>query len=348
MVDSRDAAFLNTSLPPDAPIRVMRTEHAGLGVYATRKIRPGETVLVEKPLVLTVSRSAESHVCARCLASISARPLRCEGCARCHYCSERCRAAHAHGKLECAARASDGDAADVGDLVDQAVALLAMRRDAGDVETLPGVRCDYASYRGRLDRIARTKATGEAIRRATKAALRAVPEAARVPPAELFDVLNRHQCNVYGVLGAGNADVALASFVGAFHLFNHSCCPNLVFDCVPREICDDGPPRFALVALTAIEEGAELCHCYAPSAAGPSVRRAYLRQHHGFECTCARCGCDDPADELDFEERLERARCPLPGCGTGLSYQLAGGRRRCVQCGGTWDDEGSSGEESDG
>ena len=117
---------------------------------------------------------------------------------------------------------------------------------------------------------------------------------------------------------------------------------------MPREICDDGPPRFALVALTAIEEGAELCHCYAPSAAGPSVRRAYLRQHHGFECTCARCGCDDPADELDFEERLERARCPLPGCGTGLSYQLAGRRRRCVQCGGTWDDEGSSGEESDG
>ena len=249
---------------------------------------------------------------------------------------------------ECGAQPVDGDAADVGDLVDQAVALLAMRRDAGVVETLPGVRCDYASYRGRLDRIARTKATGEAIRRATKAALRAVPEAARVPPAELFDVLNRHQCNVYGVLGAGNADVALASFVGAFHLFNHSCCPNLVFDCVPREIVDDGPPRFALVALTAIEEGAELCHCYAPSAAGPSVRRAYLRQHHGFECTCARCGCDDPADELDFEERLERARCPLPGCGTGLSYQLAGGRRRCVQCGGTWDDEGSSGEESDG
>ena len=41
-----------------------------------------------------------------------------------------------------------------------------------------------------------------------------------MPPAELFDVLNRHQCNVYGVLGAGNADVALASFVGAFHLFN--------------------------------------------------------------------------------------------------------------------------------
>ena len=104
-------------------------------------------------------------------------------------------------------RASDGDAADVGDLVDQAVALLELRRDAGVVETLPGVRCDYASYRGRLDRIARTKATGEAIRRATKAALRAVPEAARVPPAELFDVLNRHQCNVYGVLGAGNADV---------------------------------------------------------------------------------------------------------------------------------------------
>ena len=75
------------------------------------------------------------------------------------------------------------------------------------------------------------------------------------------------------------------------------------------------------------------------------MRRAYLRQHHGFECTCARCGCDDPADELDFEERLERARCPLPGCGTGLSYRLAGSRRRCVQCGGTWDDEGSSGEE---
>ena len=81
MLDSRDAAAVNASLPPDAPIRVVRTEHAGLGCYATRRIQPGETVLVERPLVLTVSRSAEHHVCARCLASISARPLRCEGCA---------------------------------------------------------------------------------------------------------------------------------------------------------------------------------------------------------------------------------------------------------------------------
>ena len=42
-MDSRDAAAVNASLPPDAPIRVVRTEHAGLRCV-TRKIRR-ETVL---------------------------------------------------------------------------------------------------------------------------------------------------------------------------------------------------------------------------------------------------------------------------------------------------------------
>ena len=40
----------------------------------------------------------------------------------------------------------------------------------------------------------------------------------------------RHQCNLYGVTGRAGEDKASASFVGFLHLFNHACCPNVVFD----------------------------------------------------------------------------------------------------------------------
>ena len=74
---------------------------------------------------------------------------------------------------------------------------------------LPGVRANYGSYARRLvgmQRTGRFAHTAEPIHEVVGTCLRVVPEGARVPAPELYDVLNRHQCNVYAVLGRG-ADV---------------------------------------------------------------------------------------------------------------------------------------------
>ncbi len=340
-----------------SPLSVRPTSYGGLGVFATRRIRAGEAVLHERPLLLTVSRSSEATACARCLSVCEPGgewSRTCAGCGRLRYCSDECQASHEeHDDVECAALAAD-DAADddVGDLVAQAIAALALRARDGSVDVLPGVVAGYDAYAKRLCGIRRTQRNGAHVKRAVLAALKAVTPAARVPPKELFDVLDRHQANVYGVLGPGNEDVALASFVGAFHLFNHSCLPNLVFDCRPRPVPPGHArgPCFALVALVDVKPGVELVHCYASSADGPTARRSYLHHHHGFACACRRCQCDDLDLEARLTGRLERVRCRSNSCGSGLSYVVYAGsdpRRRCVHCGGVWEEDEEEEEEED-
>ena len=76
-----------------------------------------------------------------------------------------------------------------------------------------------------------------------------LPAEARVPPSQLLDLLERHGCNLYGVTGAAGEDVAGASFAGFFHLFNHSCIPNVVFDSAHPEdgaAASGAAPLFAL------------------------------------------------------------------------------------------------------
>ena len=95
-------------------------------------------------------------------------------------------------------------------------------------------------------------------------------------------------------------DKASASFVGFLHLFNHACCPNVVFDsALPAQPATaEAAPLFALRALTDVPEGAELCISYTSSAEGPVARAAHLEEWYGFKCLCARCQCDDPLQEL--------------------------------------------------
>ena len=61
----------------------------------------------------------------------------------------------------------------------------------------------------------------------------------------------------------------------------------------------------------------------AGSADGPSQRLQYLRDHHGFDCICGRCTCDDILKEAELAEGLDAIRCCCDGCHAGLSYPLA-------------------------
>ena len=258
----------------------------------------------------------------------------------------------------------DDDDDDVADLVFQAIRILSYKTSNRSSHSFidsshddaKSLAVTYDSYAARLIGMRRTKRTADGIKRTVKSALRSMPKessASRVPPSELVDVLNRHQCNVFGVLGAGGRSVGLSSFIGAMHLTNHSCLPNAAFDSTPvfggRLLGDDDSNEFefaafGLRAIVDIPEGEEICHCYAGSADGPSQRLQYLRDHHGFECVCERCSCDDPAEEADLADRLDAVRCICDGCGTGLSYPLPSARgvdvdgdevvRQCVLCAG--------------
>lgn len=343
----------------DAPVRLVHTDASGFGLVATRAIAPGERILVERPLACTVCATARPSVCAVCLRELDEdRGQPCGGgCSALFYCSAPCAAVgdRVHSAAECAAlgRVDQSDVpAELMDLVVQAVRILCDRQLQRSVEPFAGSpwTVSYSSYVDRLQGIRRTRANGEQLRLVTIHTLRAVAPDVRVPPQELFDVLNRHQCNAYGVSGPGGEDRALASFVGALHLLNHSCVPNVVFDSAPQRTAASGgdvahPPLFAVVALAAIDEGEELVHCYARSSDGPSARRSYVRVHYGFDCACMRCACADPATEAQLARQLDGWRCPSPHCGTGLGYPLAEGGRRCVHCATSWEPEAVSDAE---
>ena len=335
----------------------VRAGGGGLACFASRHIRTGETILIERPLVLTVSHAARGHTCAHCIADSRKRGLRawehrCEGCGVVFYCSADCAAAAAarHTELECAAMAH-ADRAGIDDedidFVMQAIRIVGdaatrFTTDAGPA----GVVGHGRSYAERLVGVTpSSRESRDALGRIVAATLKALPEAARWAPAALLDVLERSWCNLYGVSGADGEDVACASFVGFFHLLNHACCPNVVFDAARRvapATPDGGAPCFALRALEDIAEGAELCISYTSSADGPAQRREHLREHYGFSCACARCGADE-MEELDFLDRLDALRCTLDGCGSGLSVpvrtstSLAGTPLVCVHCGGEWE-----------
>lgn len=353
-----------------APMKLVAVPGKGFGLLATRPLAAGSVVLCERPYAMTVSYRQRHQVCAVCLAdsrlSEEAAPqgwhLRCSRCNVCYFCSEHCAerslvtGGDAHSAQECAALAAcafheaDSEGAD---LTMQAIQILCHRAAGRAHAPFESARCEvsYKSYTERLHGIPRDSQSAARLKRSVATALRALPDEARVPPSELLDLLDRHQANVFGVLGPGAEEMGLASFVGLLHLFNHSCAPNLLFDCRNRAV-SGASPLFAVVTLRAVAAGEELVHCYAGSADPRNTRQAWLRTHHGFECDCPRCSPEtDMMDEMELTERLEEMRCRLPGCSTGLSYpfltRAGNASLRCVQCGGEWNHEELSDSDYD-
>lgn len=265
-----------------------------MGVFASRIIVAGERVLMERPLALTIAMESRTHICAVCLEDSrkmqnGAQPtwiLRCEGCAALYFCSEDCfmAAKWRHTPLECAAldtALKDPEVdEEVGDQVAQAIRILCDRAEGvtvdigltahsaeggtgGEGARQSSLSLGFNAYADRLVGVMPLTAEGRASLRTTmRATLRALPECARIDQSEMLGFLMRHQCNLYGVSGCAGESVACASFAGFFHLFNHACCPNLAFDGArpSRVVSPDGSaPTFALVAISDIPEGAELC-----------------------------------------------------------------------------------------
>lgn len=355
-------AALQASSPPSCV--AVTTVGDGLGVLAARDIAAGESIFVERPLLLTVAPNARVHTCAVCLADSrkhgrAAWETCCASCGVHYYCSKTCAAAArpSHHGIECEAlrrfvreHSSSEEAHQHFDMVARAVRLLADRANRRTVHV--GAAGALGVHTGALDRL---MSIGPANRREKKArariaeiALSVVPEAARVPLSELMRRLEAEVCNSIGILGhVRGEDIASACFAGHVHLLNHSCRPCAVLDSVSRgpeaagAAREDATPAFAIRALEDIRQGSEVTLMYA------FEEPSHLRHDYGFACQCQRCKerGDEGADRA-FWAWKERVCCPAGphgGCGCGIGVPIERGkkrdsrvRRRCANCAHTW------------
>ena len=67
------------------------TAHAGVGVFATRSLRPGDAACVETAHVAMLRRERSRVACHRCFARAPVAVVPCRGCRVAAYCSETCR-----------------------------------------------------------------------------------------------------------------------------------------------------------------------------------------------------------------------------------------------------------------
>jgi hypothetical protein len=321
----------------------------GLGVFSSRDIAAGETVLVERPAALTVCLAARTYTCATCLADARravgspAWVLRCDGaCGTQRYCSEACKRAsalrcHPPGGSECTALRRHTPAVEMSstltvetaDMTAQALRILSLRGTQRRVDGVP--EFGYADIPSRLVRMepstpaalkllchtARTVVHGLSLGLSEEKGATGDMRA-HIPVHEVRELLERVGINAYSIKGPGGTDVACACFTGYLHFVNHSCCPNVVVDSARQASAatDDGaPPAFALRALDAIPRGEELCISYIGLSGTDlggelGMRREHLREYYGFDCVCERCRWQQ--DEHERELRFaERVEASL-------------------------------------
>ena len=335
---------------------------AGLAVYATRRIAAGEAVLVERPFALTVSMKARERTCAHCLKDARVHGGRaglwstcCKACEAHFYCSESCAAAAAaayHSGVECDALAllsplMSGDAIDPEDaeLISQAIRVLALRAKGVVADVGPAGALGAGAYHPHspLSRMIGIPSKADAsisMRTIASIVLKVLPPEARIPSEELVDLLERHGNNEFGVSGRGGEVVACGSFIGFFHILNHSCRPNVVFDSAGRAaaLASGAPPLFSLVALDDIEAGEELCHLYENDPGA-------LLEHYGFVCACPLCEENRAAIAAglppgkgrplarEWQAKQRAIACPARDCAPATacaSWAAAGGCAACT------------------
>ena len=266
----------------------------------------GEQILVERPLLLTISHGCRGHLCALPRRQSKGGPADIGGSAHWQLCCEGCGTQLLQrGVRRCSGATASGMSVRPGARHATAstttTSTQSLRRSACSATRRTGLRLGAVrracSPRRRLTPSGWSASLRARTRRARASLASAPPpsvisDEARVPPSELLDLLERHGCNLYGVTGGRGEDVAGASFAGFFHLFNHSCSPNVVFDSatqVQPASPDGGAPLFALRALFDVASGEELCISYTSSADG---KRASSERVCVREGGCERGGCE--------------------------------------------------------
>ena len=257
------AASVNAELSHEAPCQACFDPHGGLGMYAKRAVAAGERILLEQPLTITPTHDARhscaptaltTHASARAATASTNTIISGHATAQDASC---CAAARKPAKApyisatvaplnvrpwHCSRRRQKRAASRHANALETPIwptscfkrcASLSDRHAGVSVRAYQSRTVSFSSYTQRLVGGGDDAMVTTALEAVARAALAVVPEAARIPVSDLASVLRYHQANVYSVLSRGGNEIASASFVGALHLFNHSCAPNLAFDCVP-------------------------------------------------------------------------------------------------------------------
>lgn len=113
--------------------------------------------------------------------------------------------------------------------------------------------------------------------------------------ARVVAVLRKYEANQFLYDDGGEEKNATALYRLVARM-NHSCAPSVAL--YPERNAQNpgalvpGDGRLVAKALANLEPGEPLCICYGPAdliAWDLDTRRAYLAQHCGFRCVCARC-----------------------------------------------------------
>eukprot|EP01043_Picozoa_sp_COSAG02_P001116 COSAG02_NODE_22_length_53020_cov_16.223125_53_plen_401_part_00 len=347
------------------PVRLARRDGCGVGAFATRDIRCGELLGVDQPVACTPCNEAVRSVCAGCLRGNSdgaggaggavlpeegeALEL-CVGCGKVSFCLV-CRgigfgdsAAEWHrSSLECTALSHaplDQLTPAVSDLCRQLIQLMARQPSSGTALLTSLLTNTAGTIRPRGYGDARLTAA-DAAKEAIAAACMRDDAAARGSVSyswceeALRGVLDRQQANAMGVFGPQCCDVAVCLFAGLFHLFNHSCIPNVALDNRPQNCPDQGSPwwapTFGYRALRDIAADTELVICYTSTTESTAVRAEELWANYGFKCNCRRCTSSD-LDELDIMEQMDEIKCLNGLCGGFVIPETESGTLRCLRC----------------
>lgn len=269
----------------------------GTCLLAVRDLRPGETVLVEPPVLLYAHPDYDAAVCARCLRALhtvdAATTPPCGGC-RARFCGGPCAALAASPGGGHTAAACRG------------LALLrALPLGADDLHLARFLLHAYsAGLQHQLLRLAPGAGVSAAHSRLAAAAAPSLAAALgyAVPEAEAAQLLAREAANGFCVMApdGGPTGDGMARRVRGTGLYllasrlNHGCFPNVArFDAFDAP--GEGGWCLQIRAMDPIPAGSELLLSYFPISLPLAQRQARLRADYGFECACARCSLEAAA-----------------------------------------------------
>ncbi|XP_022744359.1 histone-lysine N-methyltransferase ATXR4 isoform X1 [Durio zibethinus] len=285
-----------SSGPAPPPIRVALTESAGRGVFATRKIRAGDTIHSAKPIVSHPSLSAIDTICYFCLKKM--KPFTESQSQGVSFCCEKCKeSSKVFYDVE-----KKADWVDFDDycrtqglkfplLVKRLACMVISGAAPADIVDI----LQPASLTQRmilkmeegfcLLRNAFTKANmgDERTYFLTKQWYTAVLARIRINAFRIDlaggayeDLLSLAAASIEAEAAVGNAIYMLPSF------YNHDCDPNTHIIWIENADAK-------LKALRDIDEGEELRICYIDASVSCHARQSLLSQGFGFECNCLRC-----------------------------------------------------------
>lgn len=291
----------------------------GFGVFSTRNITAGETVICEKPILLYPQASLVDNVCSHCLRDLHGNPavVKCTTCDHAFFCNDSCLHASrddpgSHSIFVCNAL-STVSSAEASDETASALHLLcrvyglllaacastsseAMDRFHAFQSLSPGNATvilldeDYVSWLQNVyDRFLPFLQTQRENFGQIQGLNPTSPEFVR-------EIFLKDLVNAYGIraplrMGSDCTLIRGTAVYKECSRINHECLPNIA-RCEDFDETSGNNVCMKFKALHDLPPGEEMTQSYFPLAWDLEERQTRCHQVYGFQCTCPRCSCE--------------------------------------------------------